>query len=120
MLVLMIDVLILIRSALASLFKARALLETEILVLRQLINVLRRKAPKRPCLTNLDLASTRAPNDEIPPPHHSITSSARARSVGGIVRPSTFAVLRLITSSSRDGNSTGKSSGRAPFRSLST
>jgi len=51
MLVLMIDVLILIRSALASLFKARALLETEILVLRQQINVLRRKAPKRPCLT---------------------------------------------------------------------
>ena len=54
MLVLMIDVLILLRSVLASLFKSRARLETEILVLRQQINVLRRKAPKRPCLTNLD------------------------------------------------------------------
>jgi hypothetical protein len=30
---------------------------------------------------------------------HSITSSARAMSVGGTVRPSTLAVLRLITSS---------------------
>ena len=31
------------------------------------------------------------------PPSHSITSSARARRVGGIVRPSAFAVFRLIT-----------------------
>src|SRR5262249_18156972 len=31
--------------------------------------------------------------------NHSITSSARARSVGGISRPSTLAVLRLMTSS---------------------
>ena len=30
---------------------------------------------------------------------HSITSSARARSVGGIVRPRAFAVLRLMISS---------------------
>ena len=30
---------------------------------------------------------------------HSITSSARASSVGGTSRPSAFAVLRLITSS---------------------
>ena len=30
---------------------------------------------------------------------HSITSSARARSEGGTVRPSTLAVFRLITSS---------------------
>src|SRR5262245_59481255 len=30
---------------------------------------------------------------------HSMTSSARARSVGGTVRPSAFAVLRLIASS---------------------
>src|SRR5262249_13328156 len=30
---------------------------------------------------------------------YSITSSARASSVGGILRPSAFAVLRLITSS---------------------
>src|SRR5260370_11267029 len=38
---------------------------------------------------------------------HSITSSARASSVGGIVRPSALAVLRLITSSNRVGCSTG-------------
>jgi len=29
------------------------------------------------------------------PPHHSITSSARARTVGGISRPSAFAVVRF-------------------------
>src|SRR5262245_28569630 len=37
--------------------------------------------------------------DELPP-SHSITSSARAISVAGTSRPSAFAVLRLITSSS--------------------
>src|SRR6516162_3202590 len=31
--------------------------------------------------------------------HHSITSSARASSVGGTSKPSAFAVLRLMTSS---------------------
>jgi hypothetical protein len=34
---------------------------------------------------------------------HSITSSALASSVGGTVRPSAFAVLRLITSSNLVG-----------------
>ena len=42
---------------------------------------------------------------------HSITSSARASSEGGTVRPSAFAVLRLITSSNLVGCSTGKSAG---------
>src|SRR5262249_59177322 len=41
--------------------------------------------------------------DEIAPLHHSITSSARASSASGTVRPSTFAVLRLITSSNLVG-----------------
>ena len=50
----MIDVLRLLRSVLASLFKSRARLELEILVLRQQINVLRRQEPKRLRLTNLD------------------------------------------------------------------
>src|SRR6516162_5938962 len=36
--------------------------------------------------------------DELAPPH-SITSSARASRLSGTVRPSAFAVLRLITSS---------------------
>src|SRR5262245_44831432 len=51
---------------------------------------------------------------------HSITSSARASSDGGIVRPSAFAVLRLMTRSNFVGCSTGKSAGLAPLRILST
>ncbi len=49
-----------------------------------------------------------------------ITSSAWKRTVGGIVRPKAWAVLRLITSSNFIGCSTGKSAGLAPLRSLST
>src|SRR5205807_257163 len=52
--------------------------------------------------------------DELPP-LHSITSSARASSVGGMVRPSVFAVLRLMTSSNLVGCWTGRSDGFAPF-----
>jgi hypothetical protein len=37
------------------------------------------------------------------PPLHSITSSARARRVGGTVRSSAFAVFRLMTSSNLVG-----------------
>src|SRR5215207_3721259 len=44
----------LILGVLASLFKSRAKLEAEILILRQQINVLRRRAPKRPHLNNTD------------------------------------------------------------------
>ena len=51
---------------------------------------------------------------------HSITSSARARTVGGIVRPSALAVLRLITSSSRVGRWIGRSAGLAPSRTRPT
>src|SRR5262249_33571758 len=39
--------------------------------------------------------------DELAAFHHSITSSARASSVGGTSRPRALAVLRLITSSKR-------------------
>src|SRR5262249_43236636 len=45
----------------------------------------------------------------------SITSSARASSVGGISRPSAFAVLRLITNSNLVGSWTGRSPGFSPF-----
>ena len=48
------DLFKLILSVLASLFKSRARLEAEILILRQQINVLRRRAPKRPHLNNTD------------------------------------------------------------------
>ena len=53
-----------------------------------------------------------------PPIHHRITSSARSSSNCGIVRPSAFAVLRLITSSNFVGCRTGRSAGFAPLRIL--
>src|SRR5262249_24096181 len=53
-------------------------------------------------------------------PLHSIASSARASSVGGISRPSALAVLRLIASSYRIGACTGRSAGFSPLRMRST
>jgi hypothetical protein len=50
----MVDILTLLWSALAGLFRSRARLEAEILVLRQQINVLRRKSPKRFAFSNFD------------------------------------------------------------------
>jgi hypothetical protein len=49
-----------------------------------------------------------------------ISLSARASTLGGIVRPICLAVFRLITNSNFVGRSTGKSPGLAPFRILST
>jgi hypothetical protein len=57
--------------------------------------------------------------DEFAPFHHSITSSARASSVGGTSRPSNFAVGRLMASSYFEACSTGRSAGFVPFRILS-
>src|SRR4029077_2877714 len=54
--------------------------------------------------------STAEERDEFSPPH-SITSSARASSVGGIVRPSALAVFKLRTSSNFVGACTGRSAG---------
>ena len=53
-------------------------------------------------------------------PNHSITSSARASTVGGMSRPSAFADLRLMTSSYLVGACTGRSAGFAPLRMRST
>ena len=50
----MTDLFRLILGILASRFKARATLEAENLVLRQQLNVLRRRTPKRPHLNNAD------------------------------------------------------------------
>jgi hypothetical protein len=50
----MTDLFKLIFGILASRFKARATLEAENLVLRQQLNVLRRRTPKRPHLNNTD------------------------------------------------------------------
>src|SRR6516225_9148624 len=58
--------------------------------------------------------------DELAPPHHSITLSARSRSGGGIARPIAFAVCRLTASSNLVGCSIGKSAGWAPRSTLST
>src|SRR3974390_2481570 len=46
---------------------------------------------------------------------HSMTSSARASSVGGTSSPSSLPVLRLITSSNLVGSWTGRSAGFVPF-----
>jgi hypothetical protein len=51
---------------------------------------------------------------------HSITSSARASTLARISMPSTFAVLRLITSSYLVGACTGRSAGFSPLRIWST
>jgi hypothetical protein len=53
------------------------------------------------CLCSIDVNLTMRHRNygyEIPPPH-SITSSARASSVGGIVRRSALAAFRLMTKS---------------------
>src|SRR5262245_58877549 len=47
---------------------------------------------------------------------YSITSSARANSVGEISRPSAFAVFRLMTNSNLVDCNTGRSAGLSPFR----
>ena len=51
---------------------------------------------------------------------YSITSSARASSMGEMVRPSALAVLRFSTSSNLVGCWMGRSAGFAPFRMAST
>ena len=47
---------------------------------------------------------------------YSITSSASASNVGGILRPSAFAVLRLMINSNLVGSITGRSAGFSPLR----
>lgn len=52
--------------------------------------------------------------------NHSIIWSARSSSEDGIVRPSAFAAVLLITNSNFVDCSTGRSAGLAPLRILST
>src|SRR5262245_11458525 len=59
-------------------------------------------------------------HDELAASLHSITSSARASTVGGISMPSALAVLRLTTSSYLVGACTGRSAGFSPLRMRST
>src|SRR6516162_4683626 len=58
--------------------------------------------------------------NELAPLHHSMTSSARASTGGGITIPNALAVLRLIVRANLVGCSIGKSPGFAPFSILST
>src|SRR5689334_20368578 len=51
---------------------------------------------------------------------HLITLSARASTLGGIVKPICLAVFKLITSSNFVGCSMGRSAALAPFKILST
>src|SRR5262249_37202325 len=69
---------------------------------------------KRPC-------SSRAAEerDELAP-FHSITSSARKSTEGGMVRSRDFAVLRFTANSNFVGCSTGRSAGLTPLRTLAT
>src|SRR5260221_2077259 len=73
----------------------------------------------RPCPTRPHGGHASEQRDELAPVH-SITSSARASSVSGTVRPSAFAVLRLMTSSNLVGCWTGRLLGFSPFRMRST
>ena len=66
---------------------------------------------------NICQTRTHAPQ---PTESYSITSSARASSVGGTVKPSALAVLRLIASSYLVGACTGRSAGFSPLRMRST
>src|SRR5262245_49946188 len=58
--------------------------------------------------------------DELATTDHSITSSARANSVGGTMRPIALAVLRLITNSYLVGCWIGRPAGFSPLRIRST
>src|SRR5262245_59685432 len=82
-----------------------------------------RHRPRRRCrMSDARPRSRSAANerDELATAAHSITSSARASSVGGTSRPSAFAVLRLITNSNLVGCWTGRSPGFSPLRMRST
>src|ERR1700746_2034602 len=70
--------------------------------------------------TTLRVAPTATGDTRIQGALHSMTSSATESSVGGTVRPSAFAVLRLITNSNFVGCSTGRLAGFVPLRIRST
>src|SRR5215207_1599534 len=59
-------------------------------------------------------------NEDERAPSHSITSSARARRLGGIVQPSALAVFKLTISSNLLGAWTGSAPASSPFKILAT
>src|SRR5262249_10321752 len=78
-------------SAVSSQLRVEALMP--FIVARTVVSLLRRSVH-----TKKQGSRAAEQRDELAAPH-SITSSARASSVGGTVRPSALAVLRLMTSS---------------------
>src|SRR5262249_59457628 len=74
----------------------------------------------RPCRERPGGRRTAEQRDEVAPVAHSITSSARPSSVGGMVRPIALAVVKLMASSNLVGCSTEISPGFAPRKILST
>src|SRR5438093_61809 len=81
----MTDLFKLILGVLASLFRSRAKLEAEILVLRQQINVLRRRTSKRPHLNNTDRFRLFGSIAGFPPSLARLRLSGRRRSFAGTV-----------------------------------
>lgn len=75
------DLFNLILGVLASLFRSKANLQAEILILRQQIIVLRRRAPKRPHLNNIAAATGSGRATRLPPRRPSGPPSRRRRSL---------------------------------------
>jgi hypothetical protein len=74
-----------------------------------------RSVNDRACAVAPAASRTAEQRDEVAPTDHSITSSARASSVSGTVRPSILAATVLITISNLVACSTGKSAGFVPL-----
>src|SRR5262245_14553281 len=70
----------------------------------------------RPCRQRPSRRRAAEKADELASPDHSITSSARASSVGGTSIPSTLAVFMLMIRSIRVACCTGRSAGFSPLR----
>src|SRR6202040_3568635 len=80
------------------------------------LKVLDPKWPIREATKFRSVAKCRdGPGNDISP-HYSITSSARASSDGGMVRPSALAVFRLIANSYVVGACTGRAAAFSPLR----
>jgi hypothetical protein len=80
----------------------------------------RHPLPKSECLLWANSRQQVQQKSVIEGPAYSITSSAVARSVGGIFTPSDLAVVEFTISSKRVGRSAGKSPGLVPLRILAT
>src|SRR3981189_1228767 len=124
----MTDLFRLILGILASRFKARATLEAENLVLRQQVNVLRRRTPKRPHLNNtdrflfvwlyrwfpsvLEVVAIVRPETIIRWHRAGFRAYWRRRSRNRVGRPKLSAELRTLIRSSRSVRKPGRASRR--------